>query len=205
MPTGHTLPCAPCRGLGQRPKSLCRSISCERCERPKAARNASLRTPYRSPHHLTPPLYPRLYLHPHKKEGPFRPSLRFTCNEPHFLLPDGRSQRSRFVLRHRFLGRCPKPRQGAQGSVCPVGTWAEGPKRPAGVSKYKGCARQRTERRYLRGQRNHARDRQGVRVIEQPGSPLHPALCQQPAPLRFLQACGPEKGRRASQGEKTVL
>ena len=24
-------------------------------------------------------------------------------------------------------------------------------------------------------------------------------------PLRFLQACGPEKGRRASQGEETVL
>ena len=86
------------------PKSLCRSTKRKRFERPKAARNASLRTPYRSPHHLTPPLYPRLYLHPHKKEGPFRPSLRFTCNEPRFLLPDGRSQRSRFVLRHRFLG-----------------------------------------------------------------------------------------------------
>ena len=58
-------------------------------------------------------------------------------------------------------GVCPKPRQGAKGSVCPVGTWAKGPKRPAahrreasarwavarsakrpaGVSKYKGCAR----------------------------------------------------------------
>ena len=28
-------------------------------------------------------------------------------------------------------GVCPKPRQGAKGSVCPVGTWAKGPKRPA--------------------------------------------------------------------------
>ena len=60
-----------------------------------------------------------------------------------------------FCAAAQDLGRCPKPRQGAKGSVSPVGCWAEGPKRPAGVSKYKGCARQRTERRYLRGQRNH--------------------------------------------------
>ena len=32
----------PCRGLGQSPKALCRSISCERCERLKGARNAAL-------------------------------------------------------------------------------------------------------------------------------------------------------------------
>ena len=31
-----------CRGLGQSPKALCRSIFCERCERPKGARNAAL-------------------------------------------------------------------------------------------------------------------------------------------------------------------
>ena len=80
-----------------------------------------------------------------------------------------------FCAAAQDLGRCPKPRQGAkgsvspvgcctqrkatrsapEGSVSPVGCWANGPKRPAGVSKYKGCARQRTERRYLRGQRNH--------------------------------------------------
>ena len=95
------------------------------------------------------------------------------CSMPRFLRPLGRSQRLRragcggvgcmprfatcrvscglraarnacfFVLRHRDLGRCPKPRQGAQGSVCPVGTWAKGPKRPEA------------------GQRNHERDRQG--------------------------------------------
>ena len=32
----------PCRGLGQSPKALCRSIFRERCERPKDARNAAL-------------------------------------------------------------------------------------------------------------------------------------------------------------------
>ena len=31
----------PCRGLGQSPKALCRSIFRERCERPKGARNAA--------------------------------------------------------------------------------------------------------------------------------------------------------------------
>ena len=31
-----------CRGLGQSPKALCRSIFRERCERPKDARNAAL-------------------------------------------------------------------------------------------------------------------------------------------------------------------
>ena len=34
-----------------------------------------------------------------------------------------------------------RPPPAPKGSVCPVGTWAEGPKRPGGVSKYKGCAR----------------------------------------------------------------
>ena len=34
-----------------------------------------------------------------------------------------------------------RPAGAPEGSVCPVGTWAEGPKRPGGVSKYKGCAR----------------------------------------------------------------
>ena len=33
---------SPCRGLGQSPKALCRSIFRERCERPKDARNAAL-------------------------------------------------------------------------------------------------------------------------------------------------------------------
>ena len=32
----------PCRGLGQSPIALCRSIFHERCERPKDARNAAL-------------------------------------------------------------------------------------------------------------------------------------------------------------------
>ena len=31
---------SPCRGLGQSPKALCRSIFRERCERPKARRKA---------------------------------------------------------------------------------------------------------------------------------------------------------------------
>ena len=34
-----------------------------------------------------------------------------------------------------------RPAGAPKGSVCPVGTWAKGPKRPGGVSKYKGCAR----------------------------------------------------------------
>ena len=33
---------SPCRGLGQSPKALCRSIFRERCERPKDASNAAL-------------------------------------------------------------------------------------------------------------------------------------------------------------------
>ena len=32
---------SPCRGLGQSPKALCRSILYERCERLKGARNAT--------------------------------------------------------------------------------------------------------------------------------------------------------------------
>ena len=36
------------------------------------------------------------------------------CGMPRFLRPLGRSQRLLFVLRHRFLGRCPKPRQGPE-------------------------------------------------------------------------------------------
>ena len=128
------------------------------------------------------------------------------CNLPRFLRPLGRSQRLRegalgrggmprfaacrvscglwaacnacaYCAAAQGFGALPQTPAGAQGSVCPVGTWAEGPKRPeahrreasalwavarsakrpAGVSKYKGCARQRTERRYLRRQRNHER------------------------------------------------
>ena len=36
------------------------------------------------------------------------------CGLPRFLRPLGRSQRLLFVLRHRDLGRCPKPRQGPE-------------------------------------------------------------------------------------------
>ena len=36
------------------------------------------------------------------------------CSMPRFLRPLGRSQRLLFVLRHRDLGRCPKPRQGPE-------------------------------------------------------------------------------------------
>ena len=52
-------------------------------------------------------------------------------SEPRFLCPSGTRNARFFVLRHRFFGLCPKPRQGAKGSVCPLGTWAKGPKRPA--------------------------------------------------------------------------
>ena len=34
-----------------------------------------------------------------------------------------------------------RPPLAPERSACPVGTWAEGPKRLGGVSKYKGCAR----------------------------------------------------------------
>ena len=43
-----------------------------------------------------------------------------------------------------------RPGGAPEGSASPAGCWAEGPKRPTGMSHCKGCARQRTERRYLR-------------------------------------------------------
>ena len=157
-----------------------------------------------------------------------------------FLASFGRSQRSWKMLRHKALGLCPKARQARRESACPVGTWAEGPKRraarrreasalwavarsakrPGGVSKYKGCARpaRRTpifaraakpcaHRREASAQWAVARSAKrpaGVskykgcarparrtpifakgreaRMIEQPGRPLHPALCRQTVP-----------------------
>ena len=41
QPTGLTLPLRACRGLGQRPKLLCRSTKRERFEWPKVTRNAA--------------------------------------------------------------------------------------------------------------------------------------------------------------------
>ena len=49
-----------------------------------------------------------------------------------------------------------------EGSVSPVGCWAEGPKRPEGVSKYKGCARPAHRTPIF------AKGRE-ARMIEQPG------------------------------------
>ena len=52
---------------------------------------------------------------------------------------------------------------------------ARSAKRPAGVSKYKGCARP------ARRTPIFAKGRE-ARMIEQPGRPLHPALCRQTVP-----------------------
>ena len=79
---------------------------------------------------------------------------------------------------------------GAKGSVCPVGTWAEGPKRPAahrreasarwavaqsakrpaGVSKYKGCARPARRTPIFARERNERWARPAITAtIERPG------------------------------------
>ena len=59
---------------------------------------------------------------------------------------------------------------GAKGSVCPVGTWAEGPKRPAGVSKYKGCARPARRTPIFARERNERWARSAPSAkIERPG------------------------------------
>ena len=59
---------------------------------------------------------------------------------------------------------------GAKGSVCSVGTWAEGPKRPAGVSKYKGCARPARRTPIFARERNERWARSAPSAkIERPG------------------------------------
>ena len=67
------------------------------------------------------------------------------CSMPRFLRPLGRSQRLRLLCCGTGIWGAAQTPAGAQGSVCPVGTWAEGPKRPEA------------------GQRNHERDPSGKR------------------------------------------
>ena len=93
-------------------------------------------------------------------------------------------------------GVCPKPRQGAKGSVCPVGTWAKGPKRPAAhrreasarwavAAKGGKATRRREQIQGLRaasaqnadiceGSETMSATVREARMIEQPGRPLHP-------------------------------
>ena len=95
----------------------------------------------------------------------------------------GRPQHSQKILRHTGLAhrreasalwavaRSAKRPEGApEGSVCPVGTWAEGPKRPKGVSKYKGCARPARRTPIFARERNERRARPAPSAkIERPG------------------------------------
>ena len=120
------------------------------------------------------------------------------CNLPRFLRPSGRSQRLRragrwgvgymrrfatcrvscglwaarnacfFVLRHRDLGRCPKPRQ-ARREAC--AQWALGPKAQSDPK---------------RGSETMSATVREARMIEQPGRPLHPALLSPYLTTRFL-------------------
>ena len=63
-----------------------------------------------------------------------------------------------------------RPEGAPEGSVCPVGTWAEGPKRPKGVSKYKGCARPARRTPIFARERNERRARPASSAkIERPG------------------------------------
>ena len=73
-----------------------------------------------------------------------------------------------FVLRHRFLGRCPKPRQ-ARREAC--AQWALGPKAQSDPK---------------RGSETMSATVREARMIEQPGRPLHPALLSPYLTTRFL-------------------
>ena len=98
-----------------------------------------------------------------KKSGcaGFRPLTKpWFWKAPRFLHPSDARNAHEKCSCIRFWAQ-PQTPAGAKGSACPVGTWAEGPKRPAarrreasalwavarsakrpaGVSKYKGCAR----------------------------------------------------------------
>ena len=182
----------PCRGLGQRPKTLCRSTSRERCERPKGSEKRGLRLEAAGARGAAAGWAVERCERPKGSEkrglrleaararercGGKRGSFQYkSCflikaarplrgdradcvlcrkarclSEPRFLCPVGTRNARFFVLRHGFLGHRREARArwrggkrvpgGAEGSVCPVGTWAEGPKRPEA------------------GQRNHERDR----------------------------------------------
>ena len=103
----------------------------ERFERPCGARNASPRTPQLSPPGHAPPHRPaEAPLH-----APAPAAVDASPRPP--LAPWVRASPAPAARE-----RCERP-CGAQGSVSPVGCWAEGPKRPEA------------------GQRNHERDRQG--------------------------------------------
>ena len=84
------------------------------------------------------------------------------------------------VLRHRAWGAAPNPGR-REGKRVPCGHL------PPEVAKRPGA-----------GQRNHARDRQGVRVIEQPMIPLHPALSLSLPPSRSPPQAPPPSPRRPS-------
>ena len=85
-----------------------------------------------------------------------RPAPSATIERPGTAPNPGRRAGKRVPCGH--LGRRPKATRSGAAKPCArrrgaSARWAvaRSAKRPEGVSKYKGCARQRTERRYLRG------------------------------------------------------
>ena len=91
------------------PKPCAAAQKSERCECPKGTRNAP-----RSNTLLSCMTHKR---RGHPPPGGAAPPLfqkTLSLERPAFLAPFGRSQRSRLLLRQRFLGRCPKPRQGPE-------------------------------------------------------------------------------------------
>ena len=76
-----------------------------------------------------------------------------------FLAALGRSKRLRFVLRHRDLGRCPKPRQ-ARREACAL--WREGKRVPGGHLR-------EAQSDPKRGSETMSATAREARMIEQPG------------------------------------
>ena len=127
-----------CRGLGQRPKPCAAAQKSERCECPKGTRNAPRSTPPRISAQTARPSstrrgraasiskniiigktrvsrVPSVARNARRALPPEAlASSRVFLHQAAFLAPFGRSQRSRLLLRQRFLGRCPKPRQGPE-------------------------------------------------------------------------------------------
>ena len=96
-----------------------------------------------------------------------------------------------------------RPEGAPEGSVCPVGTWAEGPKRPGGVSKYKGCARsaRRTPifaREQIQGLR--AASAQNADICE--GSETMSATVREARMIEQPGHLGPKGPKRPEGGER---